>query len=228
MAPSQSIYQREPQQLPKPHPAIRKLSDQLFVFAFTDEPGHPRENLITAAEIAECIKLDGLLRQGKFPDRWQYLYPTISYHFNTANTLDDRRFAEYNTETGVITHNHAPRPSFEDFGIQRNHVSGARQQNNSLISTRAQEKTMVGAILDSLQRKNGPAGANTSENPKKRRRVESTFTPSSSIAGSSVPNTPHSSGQNLTRAPIHSTQPNTGADNPTPQGSANANGMDTA
>ncbi|KAJ2917176.1 hypothetical protein MD484_g3248, partial [Candolleomyces efflorescens] len=199
MAPSSNPYQNTPQPLPKPHPTIAKLSDQLFVFTFNDEPGRPRENLITAAEIAECIKLDGLLRQGQSPKRWHYLYPTIAYHFNHDNTLDHRRFIEYNPETDVFTHTDSPRPSFEDFGIRPEHVSGSRQPNNSLITDRSQEKVVFGALIDSIQRKKG---SNDPEGSKKRRRVERELHSSSSTPIHSIPSTPLPVNPALGRSPV--------------------------
>ncbi|KAJ2911785.1 hypothetical protein MD484_g8628, partial [Candolleomyces efflorescens] len=183
MAPTASVYQQEPKDLPKPHPKIRKLSPQLFVFYFT-QLNPPRENIVTAAEIAEAIKVDSLLRQGKTPVRWPLMYGDIATHFNHNNTTDTRRFVEYDMATKTCSSLQSIAPTFDDFGIAPHHLSGGNKQNNSLISSRRDEKVVFGAVVRTLEDQAKQLAAKSN----KRRRVDSTTTPSSSTsAGGLLP-----------------------------------------
>ncbi|KAJ2912947.1 hypothetical protein MD484_g7466, partial [Candolleomyces efflorescens] len=188
MAPSQSVYQRTPRQLPTPHPSILKLSDHLFVFVF-NQYDPPRENIITAAEIAEAIKTDTLLRLGKVPERWPYVYSDIANHFNIHNTSDNRRFVEYDWGSSTTSHTDSPAPTFEDFGIRKDHVYGSRQ--GGLVNTPEQRRYVMSSIWTDaieLKKRQAAGGSDSTANglPNKRPRVvPATTTPLPSAAGPS-------------------------------------------
>ncbi|RXW11607.1 hypothetical protein EST38_g14248 [Candolleomyces aberdarensis] len=180
MAPTPSVYQRDPEELPKPHPRIRKLSPQYFVFYFT-QVNPPRENLVTATEIAEAIKVDTLLRQNRTPVRWPLMYGDIASHFNHGNSNDDRRFIEYDMATKQRSFLQSTPPSFNDFGITPHHLSGGNKPSSSLITNRRDEKVVFGAVVRTLEEQAKQLAASKSH---KRHRVDSTPTPSLSTSTS--------------------------------------------
>ncbi|KAH6901866.1 hypothetical protein BKA70DRAFT_1568078 [Coprinopsis sp. MPI-PUGE-AT-0042] len=116
------VYENPLVHLPKPHPAVWKIQDTqaLFVVAVADG-----QYIITAAEIAECIKIDQLLRKAQKPKRSTLTYDVFTTTFNENNTVDNRRFAYIDDSTNaIITTGDAI--SFTDFGITKQHTPACR------------------------------------------------------------------------------------------------------
>ncbi|KAH6890246.1 hypothetical protein BKA70DRAFT_1408952 [Coprinopsis sp. MPI-PUGE-AT-0042] len=125
------VYENPLVHLPKPHPAVWKIQDTqaLFVVAVADG-----QYIITAAEIAECIKIDQLLRKAQKPKRSTLTYDVFTTTFNENNTVDNRRFAYIDDSTNaIITTGDAI--SFTDFGITKQHT-GVSSRGNYLTPER--------------------------------------------------------------------------------------------
>jgi len=125
-------WDNAPQDLHRPHVNFQKLSPTTFIIKHNGT-----SHTIAAGELADCIKVDKLLRSHQVPKRFPLSYETVMEAWNLHAYTDDlRRFAHLDASASAdgperfIT-NGTP-ISYQDFGIQKEHTGRIKRRFDSI------------------------------------------------------------------------------------------------